>query len=304
MSDQICKSSAPGHPFFSVIIPTYNRERELDRALASLAAQTFRDFEVLVCDDGSTDGTGGICSKWSASLDIFHLYDRNSGGPARPRNNGVAHARGSWVCFLDSDDWWYPLKLERVREECRDADLVFHDCHAVDASGRVRNRVRGRSMSPPVFEDLMLGWNPLVTSATCVRKSVLELAGPFDEARALVAVEDFDLWLRVARVTGRFRYLAEVLGVYALGGGNISQFSEASLAREEAVFQRHVEFLPPARRRPARKMMLYRHGLIYWHLGEGSKSREMFLKALFPAHWRHRLLIFPWIAATFFAGKK
>lgn len=290
-------------PFFSVIIPTYNRESELDRALGSLSGQTCQDFEVLVCDDGSIDATRDVCEKWRGALNITYLHGMNSGGPARPRNNGVAHARGAWLCFLDSDDWWYPLKLERIRENCQGADVVYHDCHVVTGPGRVQQRIRGRSLPAPAFEDLMVGWNPLVTSATCVRKSVLDLTGGFDEDRELVAVEDFDLWLRIARVTERFAHLPEVLGVYLLSDVSISRYSLESLARERAVFQRHVGFLPQVRQKAAQKMMLYRQGFIYWHLGQGSKSREMFLKALFPERWRHRLLIVPWIAATFLPGK-
>lgn len=293
-----------GNPFFSVIIPSYNRERELDRALESLAAQSCRDFEVLVCDDGSTDATPEVCRKWSGPLDLQHLPDRNSGGPARPRNRGVERARGEWLCFLDSDDWWYPRKLERVRTLCPEADLVCHDSDAVTAEGRKLRRIRSRRLAQPVFQDLMLGWNPLVTSATCVRKSVLQQAGAFDEDRELVAVEDFDLWLRLARLTERFRYLPETLGVYVLDQGSISHYSEKNLARERAVFQRHVGFLPREKREAATKMMLYRQGLIHWHLGQGSQSREMFLKALFPRSWRHRLLLLPWLAATFLPVKK
>lgn len=163
---------------------------------------------------------------------------------------------------------------------------------------------RGRSLQSPVFEDLMVGWNPLVNSATCIRKSILDASGGFDEDRQLIAVEDFDLWLRIARITERFVYVRERLGAYVLAGGNISHFCETSLARERAIFERHAPFLGEARQKAAMKMMSYRLGLIHWHLGQGRKSREMFLKALLPVRWRHRLFIAPWIVATFFCREK
>ena len=294
----------PPTPFFSVVIPTYNRKRELERALDSLLSQSFKDFEVLVCDDGSTDGTREVCEKWAGALKISYLYNNNSGGPAKPRNNGMRHAKGEWVCFLDSDDWWYASKLERIRELSENADVIYHDCYSFTGPGRRKNMARGRSLQSPVFEDLMVGWNPLVNSATCIRKSILDASGGFDEDRQLIAVEDFDLWLRIARITERFVYVRERLGAYVLAGGNISHFCETSLARERAIFERHAPFLGEARQKAAMKMMSYRLGLIHWHLGQGRKSREMFLKALLPVRWRHRLFIAPWIVATFFCREK
>lgn len=291
-------------PFFSVIIPTFNRAGEIRRALESLALQTLQDFEVIVCDDGSTDQTEQVVDSFRAMLSLIYLREQNWGGPARPRNKGLKRARGSWICFLDSDDWWYPHKLERIRELCQDADLVYHDCHAVTGDGRRKKRIRGRNLQAPVFEDLMLGWNPLVNSATCVRKSVLDKSGGFDEDRRLIAVEDFDLWLRIARITERYLYIPEVLGAYVLSDGNISQFSEQSLARERVVSERHAHLLNQERRQMAMRMVLYRQGLIYWHLGQGAKSRDRFLKALFPLRWRHRLLVFPWIMLSFFRRGK
>src|SRR6266545_511842 len=101
-------------PFFSVVIPTYNRAEKLRRALESLLHQSYGDFEVLVCDDGSTDGTREVVSAYAGELQISYLWEENWGGPARPRNRGIAAAQGKWVCFLDADDWWHPDKLAKV----------------------------------------------------------------------------------------------------------------------------------------------------------------------------------------------
>src|ERR1700759_5123285 len=93
-------------PTFSVVIPTYNRAQKLFRALHSLNEQTFLDFEVLVCDDGSTDETRSVVEAFVPAIRfraLRYFYAPNWGGPARPRNTGLAKATADWVCFLDSD---------------------------------------------------------------------------------------------------------------------------------------------------------------------------------------------------------
>ena len=97
-------------PLVSVIIPTYNRADLVRQAVASVKAQTFRDFEIVVVDDGGTDGT---CEVLSAGRELRVLRHPDRRGVAAARNTGVAAARGEWLAFLDSDDLWLPDKLAR-----------------------------------------------------------------------------------------------------------------------------------------------------------------------------------------------
>ena len=92
-------------PFFSVVIPTYNCANKIHRAIESVLSQSYSNFEVLVMDDGSTDNTEEIVSSFRDNR-IVYDKDSNFGGPARPRNRGIAIAKGDWICFLDSDDFW------------------------------------------------------------------------------------------------------------------------------------------------------------------------------------------------------
>src|SRR5712692_851790 len=103
-------------PFVSVVIPTFNRARQVQAALKSVLAQTYREFEVIVVDDGSTDGTGEalqeiISLEGSNGKQIRYFFQPNQGQSAA-RNQGTEEARGEWVAFLDSDDVWLPEKLE------------------------------------------------------------------------------------------------------------------------------------------------------------------------------------------------
>jgi glycosyltransferase involved in cell wall biosynthesis len=96
----------------SVIIPTYNQSKDLNRCLLSLVDQTFKNFEVIICDDGSYDDTKQIVRQFHSKLEIKYLYNANFGGPAHPRNCGIKAAKGEYIAFLDSDDWWCNNKLE------------------------------------------------------------------------------------------------------------------------------------------------------------------------------------------------
>ena len=116
-------------PFFTIIIPTFNRSKKLKKAIQSVLNQTYKDFELLIVDDGSTDNTKNIIKGLSDSR-ITYYWQKNSGGPASPRNLGINKAKGDWVCLLDSDDLWYPTKLEVVSNEILkrpNTDLFCHN---------------------------------------------------------------------------------------------------------------------------------------------------------------------------------
>ena len=102
---------------FSVIIPLYNKAPYVNKALESVLSQTFRDFELIVVDDGSTDESLAIAQSVLDKCDLPHrLIHQDNTGVSTARNNGVAVAQGDFVCFLDADDWWAPTFLERMDE--------------------------------------------------------------------------------------------------------------------------------------------------------------------------------------------
>jgi glycosyltransferase involved in cell wall biosynthesis len=214
-----------GAPQVSVVIPTYNRAKDLRRCLDSVVAQTFRDFEVLVCDDGSTDETAQVVGLYKGVLDLTYRWNENFGGPARPRNLGLRLARGTYVALLDSDDWWAPRKLaESVRRLDAGADLVYHDMFAVRSTRQRFHWYRHgtRALATPAFDDLLKSGNAICNSSVVVRREILLRVEGFSEDRSLIAWEDYDAWLRIARITERFAQVGETLGYYWTGGGNIS----------------------------------------------------------------------------------
>lgn len=199
-----------------VIIPTYNRAKELRQALESLTAQTFRDFSVIVVDDGSTDETESVVRSFESLLKLHYVFQPNSGLPAVARNVGLAISSAEIVAFLDSDDSWKPLKLElSVDAIDSGADLVFHDLARIETKRRFLNRkVKSRSLRKSAFLDLLLRGNAIPNSSVVLRRKLIDQVGKFDESREVCAWEDYELWLRIANGGATFHRLKSCLGFY------------------------------------------------------------------------------------------
>lgn len=183
------------NPAVSVIIPTFNRRERLSRALASVMAQEDVCFEVIVVDDGSTDGTAEMIRKDFPSVN--YVYQTNQ-GPSAARNRGIERARGEWIAFLDSDDEWTSEKL-RTQLYYFEKHPAYSICQTEEIW--IRNGVRVNPMNKHkkyggfIFEKCL----PLCIvspSAVMIHRSLFEEVGLFDES--LPACEDYDLWLRIA----------------------------------------------------------------------------------------------------------
>ena len=268
------------HPLFSIIIPTYNRAEKLRRALESVEKQTFVDFEVIVCDDGSADDTKSVVDSFAARIKITYLWETNWGGPARPRNNGLKIAQGGWICFLDADDWWYPNKLAVIHDHIGEADVLYHNSDIyTEARGSHPTIMRVRQLGKPAFADMMIKGNPLINSSVCVRSNIVGLAGFFSEDKQLISVEDFDLWLRIARVTERFKHIPQSLSGYWIGEGNISGALNNHFAAHHALLKKHQDHLAAAERAKAICFFSYLFGIRTLSKGLYKESRTFFLQS-------------------------
>lgn len=241
----------------TVVIPAYNRREELRRALDCLVSQTDADFDVFVCDDGSSEDIQSVVDEFRDRLCIEYQRIDNSGGPARPRNVGCAQARGEWVSFLDSDDWWLPNRMASVKGHLvDDVDVVYHSLSVARAPSAKHMGTDDEQIGQPLrstdaLTHMLRFGNPLPTSATLVRTALMRDTGGFDERRELASVEDFDLWLRLATKGARFHYVGSALGFYWVGEDNISAFTKLQYERQRTLFDRHLSLLPHSYRRRA-----------------------------------------------------
>jgi glycosyltransferase involved in cell wall biosynthesis len=227
--------------FFSIVIPTFNRSTDLKRCLDSLINQTYRHFEVLVCDDGSTDNTKQIVDSFQTQLDLKYYWEENWGGPARPRNNGIRYAKGEWICFLDSDDYWYPTKLEACLPYLDESDLVYHHFDVVGEKVPIsQNKLFAKKVPKEnLFFYLLSNWNPIINSGVVLRKKILDKVGYFDETKSLVGIEDFDLWLRFCEHTNRFTLIPLFLGAYYFTDNSLTKNIISCIDRDLLLLDKH-----------------------------------------------------------------
>lgn len=220
-------------PQVSVVIPAYNAAPYIGGALDSVFAQTFRDFEVLVVDDGSTDGTAELVSGYRSDVRLIRQPNK---GVAAARNEGIEASRAHYVAFLDADDTWLPEKLARQLDQlARDPRTrASYSAHTVVAEDmRPLEVCRSPRTGRPLLEDLILGGNVIgsVCSVVCERSLFADVGG-FDPALSQCA--DWDMWIRLATRT-EFLYLDEPLVTYRQHGSNMS--------RNAPLYERDVRLL-------------------------------------------------------------
>ena len=198
--------------FFSVIIPTYNRQHLLSRSIESVLAQEFINFELIIVDNGSTDNTKNVVIQYKNKDNrVKYFKQKNSGSPAGSRNKGIRKAKGKWIAFLDSDDYWYQTKLQEVYNKIINlSDDYISVSHYEDKKSSNDKKIvtlsHGKYLSHSPYEDLLFKGNSLSTSAMTVRKDKLFEVGLFDPRKDYFAVEDYDMWLKLAKV-GKFSYI-------------------------------------------------------------------------------------------------
>lgn len=181
--------------FISVIIPTYNRVQRLKKAIDSVFAQSHRDFELIVVDDGSDDNTAGLIENYNA--DIVYMRQENR-GPAAARNRGIEKARYNLLAFLDSDDWFAENKLATQIKAMsqKPSCLISHTNEIWYRNDRILNQKRKHKKNSGDIFAQSLELCAVGMSTVMMRREIFERYGLFDED--LPCCEDYDLWLRVS----------------------------------------------------------------------------------------------------------
>ena len=227
-------------PYFSVIIPTYNRANYIGDCINSVLNQTFQDFEILIVDDGSTDNTHEIVNRIRDNRISYQKID-NSGGPATPRNIAIKSAKGQIISFLDSDDLWLPTKLEKQKAifENKKVDFVYSYATSFNHDGDKESIIKYRFKRSGNLFFWLLFYAFIPTLTVSVKKEVFAKCGLFDETLSLRAVEDYDLWLRMASNNISFGFINEPLAKYRLHDEQISYNILGDLDKLKQVLLKH-----------------------------------------------------------------
>lgn len=274
--------SNSSEPLISIIIPTYNHSRYLGRALQSIYDQTYVNWEAIIVDNHSTDDTPGVVKKFDGPR-ISYFKIHNHGIIAASRNLGINAARGNWLAFLDSDDWWSADKLETCSKYIDDnLDLIHHDLALVyEQTSFFRRHVTcSRQLKAPVLKDLLIKGNAIVNSTVIVRRKLLIKIGGISEDKNMVASEDYNTWMRIAALTDRFRYLPKSLGYYQIHSNGVSQRDMSQ--SDYAAIAEFKEQLTPNQLGEIEKLLSYVSGRVNY-LKKEYTSAELALKKTLPS---------------------
>lgn len=195
------------NPLVSVVIPTYNRAHSIERAVRSVLAQTYTAWELIIVDDGSTDGTTEVLSRFGDTIRVIHQLNA---GPSAARNAGIRAAKGELVAFLDSDDEWLSEKLEHQVQLMHSSNVILSatNCRSKDQPEcSIRPGMSLNCDSAPAFVS-QPGGHPILLSSWLVRRNILIALGGFDSEAD--PAEDNHLLFRLA-FKGRFAITREVL---------------------------------------------------------------------------------------------
>lgn len=271
------------------VIPAYNSAATVGRAIDSARQQTAPADEIIVVDDGSSDNTAEIAAAAGATV----LRQAN-GGPAAARNAGIGSTTAPWIALLDADDVARPNRLALQRAAMNDARVAAIHGPA-DGDQRAFD-------DPPTTLDFETLWrrNRICTSTVLLRRSAWEAVGKFDEARELIGVEDYNLWLRIARAGWQFRWIPQVLTDYQPTPASLSlqskRFAAAELANAAAV-AKSAEL--DAATLGRKQFDIYReYGLELFHKGDRTTARQFLARAahLGRLDWKARSRL--WAAAV------
>ncbi len=228
-------------PRVSVVIPAYAAAPFIEHTLDSVAAQSYRDFELVVVDDGSPDDTKAIVDRWLARTGTRGFCVRRENGRiAAARNTGLRAASGGLIALLDHDDLWRPEKLALCLEEFNahpETVLVGHHTDVIE-DGKVLRVERKGPAAPSMYDRLLFEANAVAPSGAVFRRDKALEIGGFREEPRFNTVEDYDFWMRLAR-TGPFRFLDAVLSSYTIVPGSASRRVEYHHSNLEALLRDH-----------------------------------------------------------------
>jgi glycosyltransferase involved in cell wall biosynthesis len=230
-------------PYVSVVIPTYNHAKLLKKALDSVMAQTFEDWEAIVVNNFSADNTIEVVNSF-ADPRIKILNFSNNGVIAASRNHGLKEATGDFIAFLDSDDIWYPSKLQKCVEQASAGyQFICHGELWINSDLTQRPVMYG-PVSNATYKRLLFRGNCISTSTTFIAKSLLNSVQGFDENPKIITTEDYDLWLRLAAKNPPTVFIPEVLGEFHRLAKSASSSVLRNFAAELTVLRTHFDAQP------------------------------------------------------------
>ncbi len=295
----------------SIVIPAYNAARFITKTLDSVKAQTFKEYEVVVVDDGSLDNTGEIVDNYIRIHGLAGQCIRQENKKiAGARNTGINFARGEYIALLDHDDLWYPNKLQVVLDKFKlhpEVDLISHNLFMVKG-GKKKGVLKTGPASSNMYKKLLFTRSLLSPSAAVFKKGKALEIGGFRENHEFVTAEDYDFWMRLSKVA-KFYFIKEILGEYIIIETGASKKIEYHHKNIEYLLRDHFasyfgnnpEFFDRIRMR-RRLSVVYRSALhlMIKYKQDSRKQQEYFVKMMkeFPFDFKNIAVALFWIGTV------
>jgi glycosyltransferase involved in cell wall biosynthesis len=261
----------------SVIIPTYNRKNMIGDAIQSVLNQTHRNFEIIIIDDASDDNTEEVVKSFNDVRIKYILHKENKGGSAA-RNTGIKKARGKFIAFLDSDDWWHPKKLElqllKMQTSRINPDLVYTGIKQVNNDGELIKEILPKFRGNILNE--LLNQNVVgTTSSVCLKKEIFGNIGLFDEN--LPSRQDIDFWIRAAgKYT--FDYVKTPLVYQRIHKNRITESLDLKIKGRLLLLYKIYDHLKKDNKKLSK--YYYETGILYLCKGSMNSGRKFLMKSL------------------------
>ncbi len=279
------------NPEVSVIIPTYNRAHLIKRAIQSVLNQTYQNFEIIVVDDGSVDNTEEVVKNFNNQKIRYIRYNENK-GVAAARNTGIKATRGDYIAFQDSDDEWFPNKLERQMEVFKNVSPEVGVVYT--GTWRIRNNERiylplftGKQREGNICKELKENF-VMPAPAAIVKKECFNRVGMFEER--LPRLVDWELWLRISKYY-EFKYISEPLVTQYYTPNSISTDLNAYIEAHKLILEKHFEEFKKNKKLLAKHLLAI--GTRLCLVGKTPQGRRYFLESFktFPLNTKSLLAI-------------
>lgn len=266
----------------SIIVLTYNSINYLEKCFESIFNQTYKDYEVIFIDNFSTDGTYERIKELKKNKDNVQIHQyKNCGNMASSRNIGIKISKNDYLAFHDSDDFWYKNKLETSVPFLKNYDLVYHNFKILNEATRENLKKSYRyQIKKNKFEQLLIRGNPIATSSVVCKKKINNFTLNFTEEQKLMAIEDYDLWLKLAYLGCKFKYIEKDLGYLLERVGSESKVKLNKVHGYKIIFNKYQKNLNKTLKTKALSLHRYRVANILFILCK-KKSINFFLSVLF-----------------------
>jgi glycosyltransferase involved in cell wall biosynthesis len=264
----------------SVIIPVFNAEKYIEETINSVIAQTYPHIELIVVNDGSTDGSKALLEAYGDKLSLYSIKNQ---GVSFARNLAIKHAQGEWIAFIDADDIWSPDKLSEQLKSLGGCEWSHTDSYYIGdgQSGLTKRSDLSCQVGGMIFDDLVVE-NFITTSTVLIKQSLFLSQGGFDED--MEALEDWKLWLTLSK-DHKLSFCSRPLAQYRVYDGSTSRKARKMLPIHEGLINQVFEGEVSQRMRLLRIKSLESSYMICSYIAEDSKDYSFSLVASLKA-WR------------------